>query len=114
MANGITYYRGGGLPWMARDLECRTWQQLAPPEREVPAHLQDYTLPMSLVLARHLGATAVDIYGHTGGAGPSLDGRDEVANRTERRWRKEAACLEAITAWTRLDVTIVPPPVGAD
>ena len=113
MATNRDAYRRGTFPWLGDGLRLITWQDLAPPEREVPLHLHDYSLPMSLLLARHLGAETVDVFGHVGKPERALDGR-HFAKRGEDRWEEEAACFAALAAWTGLSVRVVETPADAD
>jgi hypothetical protein len=119
MATNRDLYRAGAFPWLGEDLRVITWQDLYPPEREIPRHLLDYSLPMSLLLAAHLAndvgdpLAVIDIYGHVGRPERALDGQHH-ANRGDARWKKEAACFAALAEWTGVTVRVVETPTDAN
>lgn len=112
MATNRDLYLAGAFHHLPAGLQLVTWQDLYPPEREVPKHLWDYTLPMSLLLAAHLAnergdpTCCADVFGHVGKPDHALDGRHH-ANRNDERWEKEARCFAALAEWTGLTVRVV-------
>lgn len=84
----------GRFPLLAEDL----FVFLHPSESKIC--WTHYTATAALILAAHLGATSIKVYGADWTDAPDFDGiRVEGANRTAERWAREQEIWGKVTGW---------------